>query len=65
MRVLRIRWGGSVSMVDITCFSFDPIKTGLLDYLVLLGTPYITRVRSLATNVCSIRSPLSGNFLSL
>jgi len=31
----------SVSMVDITYFSFDPINTGLLDYLVLLGTPYL------------------------
>jgi hypothetical protein len=31
----------SVSMVDITYFGFDPIETGLLDYLVLIGTPYL------------------------
>ncbi|UCC99191.1 MAG: linear amide C-N hydrolase, partial [Phycisphaerales bacterium] len=31
----------SVSMVDITYFRFDPVETGLLDYLVLLGAPYL------------------------
>jgi hypothetical protein len=31
----------SVSMVDLTYFRFDPVKTGLLDYLVLIGTPYL------------------------
>ncbi|MHC4693961.1 MAG: LamG-like jellyroll fold domain-containing protein [Planctomycetota bacterium] len=31
----------SVSMVDVTYFRFDPVKTGLLDYLVLLGSPYL------------------------
>lgn len=31
----------SVSMVDITFFQFDPINTGLLDYLVLIGAPYL------------------------
>jgi hypothetical protein len=31
----------SVSMVDITYFSFDPINTCLLDYLVLIGAPYM------------------------
>ncbi len=31
----------SVSMVDITYFQFDPINTGLLDYLVLVGAPYL------------------------
>ncbi|MHC4143350.1 MAG: LamG-like jellyroll fold domain-containing protein [Planctomycetota bacterium] len=31
----------SVSMVDITYFTFDPIETSLLDYLVLIGAPYM------------------------
>ncbi|MHC4475884.1 MAG: LamG-like jellyroll fold domain-containing protein [Planctomycetota bacterium] len=31
----------SVSMVDITYFDFDPIEPGLLDYLFLIGTPYL------------------------
>jgi hypothetical protein len=31
----------SVSMVDITYFQFDPVETGLLDYLLLIGAPYL------------------------
>jgi hypothetical protein len=31
----------SVSMVDITYFQFDPIDTCLLDYLLLIGAPYL------------------------